>query len=462
MPGGHPARSCPWGRTPTTWLHCPSVPAGAGRARVGLDGGAEHLRSHPRPGPRAGSARLVAAAPGEPEHRPGVPPGVPVQGPDQPERAHRTPREVHPGRRTVVPVVGGPARLAYGAEVLEVGCGTGALWANVAPLLPDLRLTLTDLSEGMLAAAERAVSPLTNVAVAGVRTCDVQELPFPDRSFDVAVANHMLYHVPDPLLAAAELARVLRPGGVLLQLRTDPSPRGHRRPVAAGPRLRRSTSRTVASEIDRRGHPGPSSAFVRWYQHPSTWSAPTPATSSPSSRRAPPASRPTDQRRGLDDAVADRFTERRRAARQHGHRLLRGPRTGPRLAGSRSRDVRRPGPLAIRRCQSGSTSGASAPWALPVTMSSMRPGGTSMKMPSASAVSSPSLVDAAPGEDLASLLPVWRAARSSGASSGVGPAVPDLQRAGHRALADHDVGQPSSSSNSSAMTPPCTQVGGPS
>ena len=32
-----------------------------------------------------------------------------------------------------------------GAEVLEVGCGTGALWANVAPLLPDLRLTLTDL-----------------------------------------------------------------------------------------------------------------------------------------------------------------------------------------------------------------------------------------------------------------------------------------------------------------------------
>ena len=42
-----------------------------------------------------------------------------------------------------------------GAEVLEVGCGTGALWANVAPLLPDLRLTLTDLSDGMLAAAER-------------------------------------------------------------------------------------------------------------------------------------------------------------------------------------------------------------------------------------------------------------------------------------------------------------------
>jgi SAM-dependent methyltransferase len=52
--------------------------------------------------------------------------------------------------------------------------------------------------------------------VAEGRTCDVQALPFPDASFDVLVANHMLYHVPDPDLAVAELARVLRPNGVLL------------------------------------------------------------------------------------------------------------------------------------------------------------------------------------------------------------------------------------------------------
>jgi len=48
------------------------------------------------------------------------------------------------------------------------------------------------------------------------RAADAQELPFEDASFDVAVANHMLYHVPDPGRAIAELARVLRPNGTLI------------------------------------------------------------------------------------------------------------------------------------------------------------------------------------------------------------------------------------------------------
>ena len=45
---------------------------------------------------------------------------------------------------------------------------------------------------------------------------DVQELPFPDASFDCAVAAWMLYHVPDVDRALSELARVLRPGGRLI------------------------------------------------------------------------------------------------------------------------------------------------------------------------------------------------------------------------------------------------------
>jgi SAM-dependent methyltransferase len=108
-------------------------------------------------------------------------------------------------------------------DVLEVGCGPGLLWVSIAPLLPHLRLTLTDLSEGMLDAARNAVDPLHSIELVETRTCDAQDLPFQDGSFDVVVANHMLYHVPEPTRAAIEFARVLRPGGVLLAATNGPN-----------------------------------------------------------------------------------------------------------------------------------------------------------------------------------------------------------------------------------------------
>jgi SAM-dependent methyltransferase len=46
--------------------------------------------------------------------------------------------------------------------------------------------------------------------------CNIERLPFDDASFDLAVANWVLYHVADPRRAAAEIARVLRPGGRLV------------------------------------------------------------------------------------------------------------------------------------------------------------------------------------------------------------------------------------------------------
>jgi len=103
-----------------------------------------------------------------------------------------------------------------GSDVLEVGCGSGLLWANIAPLLPDLQVSLTDISEGMLDAARQAVAPFANVILVEARTSDAQELPFADDSFDIVIANHMLYHVPDRPRAICELARVLRPDGVLM------------------------------------------------------------------------------------------------------------------------------------------------------------------------------------------------------------------------------------------------------
>jgi SAM-dependent methyltransferase len=101
------------------------------------------------------------------------------------------------------------------AQVLEVGCGAGWMWAEAAARLPgDLDLTLTDLSPGMVAEALDRVGSLGRYRRTIGRVADVQELPFRPGSFDVVLANYVLHHVPDAGRAVAEMARVLRPGGV--------------------------------------------------------------------------------------------------------------------------------------------------------------------------------------------------------------------------------------------------------
>lgn len=96
------------------------------------------------------------------------------------------------------------------ADVLELGCGNGLMWReNVDRIPAGWRLTLTDLSAGMVDTAREALGDRAEYAVA-----DVQALPFPDASFDAAIANHMLFHVEDRPRALGEIARVLRPGGL--------------------------------------------------------------------------------------------------------------------------------------------------------------------------------------------------------------------------------------------------------
>ena len=93
------------------------------------------------------------------------------------------------------------------STVLEVGCGWGALAERIAAAT-RAQVTAVDLSPRMVELAREA-----GVAA---EVADVQELPFADESFDVAVAAWMLYHVPDRERAVSELARVLRPGGRLV------------------------------------------------------------------------------------------------------------------------------------------------------------------------------------------------------------------------------------------------------
>jgi len=98
-----------------------------------------------------------------------------------------------------------------GGRVLELGCGPATtLWgANLERIDPSWRLTLTDFSPGMIEAARAVLGARAEYVVA-----DAQELPFADESFDVVLANHMLYHVPDRPRAFLEIRRVLASGGV--------------------------------------------------------------------------------------------------------------------------------------------------------------------------------------------------------------------------------------------------------
>jgi ubiquinone/menaquinone biosynthesis C-methylase UbiE len=104
-------------------------------------------------------------------------------------------------------------------EVLELAAGT----ARNLPFYPKgIKLTAVELSPEMLAIArERAVELSHDV---DLQLGDVQDLDFPDESFDTVICTLGLCTIPDPRQAVAEAHRVLRPGGRLLLLEHVRSP----------------------------------------------------------------------------------------------------------------------------------------------------------------------------------------------------------------------------------------------
>ena len=101
----------------------------------------------------------------------------------------------------VVRWVVGLAGLSPGMQVLDVGCGNGQYLRALAA--HPVRAAGCDLSAGMLRSSAHPV----------LFCADVAALPVRDEVFDVVLAAHMLYHVPDRRAAVRELRRVLAPGG---------------------------------------------------------------------------------------------------------------------------------------------------------------------------------------------------------------------------------------------------------
>jgi ubiquinone/menaquinone biosynthesis C-methylase UbiE len=98
-------------------------------------------------------------------------------------------------------------------QVIEFGCGVGVFWnKNKANILADWNIKLTDQSEGMLCDAKQNIGNMENI---NYEVTDVQSIQEQNQSYDVAIANHMLYHVQDLQLAISELHRILKPSGKL-------------------------------------------------------------------------------------------------------------------------------------------------------------------------------------------------------------------------------------------------------
>ena len=114
------------------------------------------------------------------------------------------------GRRAAI-----AAAEQIGGRILEVGVGTGI---SLPGYSSHNRIVGIDLSEAMLRKAQRRVATLSLTNVEILEVMDAEHLSFPDASFDVVVANHVISTAPNPEVALDECARMLRPGGEMILL----------------------------------------------------------------------------------------------------------------------------------------------------------------------------------------------------------------------------------------------------
>ncbi len=105
------------------------------------------------------------------------------------------------------------AQTGIGAQVLEIGIGSGRIALPTAAA--GAQVTGIDLSTAMLATArERAAQAGASL---WLLKADAQTLPFATATFDAVLAVHVLHLLPDWRTALAEMVRVVKPGGVIIQ-----------------------------------------------------------------------------------------------------------------------------------------------------------------------------------------------------------------------------------------------------
>jgi SAM-dependent methyltransferase len=111
--------------------------------------------------------------------------------------------------RLLSPQMADLAGIAPGQRALDVGCGPGALTAELVARLGADAVAAVDPSEPFVAAARE------RHAGVDVRQASADQLPFADDVFDAALAQLVVHFMPDPVAGLSEMRRVTRPGGVV-------------------------------------------------------------------------------------------------------------------------------------------------------------------------------------------------------------------------------------------------------
>jgi ubiquinone/menaquinone biosynthesis C-methylase UbiE len=101
------------------------------------------------------------------------------------------------------------SQIAAGQRVLDVGCGPGALTAELVRRLGPSGVSAVDPSEPFVEAARQRHPGVD------VRQAAAEQLPFPDGGFDASLAQLVVNFMPSPIEGLVEMARVTRPGGVV-------------------------------------------------------------------------------------------------------------------------------------------------------------------------------------------------------------------------------------------------------
>jgi demethylmenaquinone methyltransferase / 2-methoxy-6-polyprenyl-1,4-benzoquinol methylase len=117
------------------------------------------------------------------------------------------------------------ANLSPGCLLLDLGAGTGDLSVEALRQQPSCRVVAVDLTMPMMEIGRQRTLPVVEELSAPVWACaNAQLLPFPDDLFDAVVSGFLLRNLHDVKASLADQHRVVRPGGWVVALDTNPTP----------------------------------------------------------------------------------------------------------------------------------------------------------------------------------------------------------------------------------------------